>query len=69
MRSGVKGKHLKSPVMLFALSSCTPVLTVAQLPRDVVLLACAVFQEAQGGRGVPGVVWVSVQRVDSKDQV
>lgn len=37
------------------------VLTVAQLPGDVVLLACAVLQEAQGGGGVPGVVWVSVQ--------
>lgn len=45
------------------------VLTVAQLPGDVVLLASTVLQEAQGGRGVPGVVWVSVQRVKPQDQV
>lgn len=40
---------------------CVDVLTVAQLPGDVVLLASTVLQEAQGGGGVPGVVWVSVQ--------
>jgi len=45
------------------------VLTVAQLPGDVVLLASAILQEAQCGRGVPGVVWVSVQRVEPQNQV
>jgi len=48
---------------------CVAVLTVAQLPGDVVLLAGAVLEEAQGGGGVPGVVWVSVQRVEPQDQV
>ena len=45
------------------------VLTIAQLPGDVVLLASAVLQDTQRGRGVPGVVWVSVQRVEPQDQV
>lgn len=45
------------------------VLTVAQLPGDVVLLASSVLQEAQGGGGVPGVVGVSLQRVEPQDQV
>lgn len=45
------------------------VLTIAQLPGDVVLLASAVLQEAEGGGGVPGVVWISVQRVEPQDQV
>lgn len=48
---------------------CVAVLTVAQLPGDVVLLASAVLEEAQGGGRVPGVVWVSVQRVEPQDQV
>lgn len=43
--------------------------TIAQLPGDVVLLASAVFQKAQGGGGVPGVVWVSVQPIEPQDQV
>lgn len=54
--------------MLFV-CCCVAVLTVAQLPGDVVFLARAVLQETQGGGGVPRVVWVSVQRVESKDQV
>lgn len=41
-------------------SSCDVVLTIAQLPGDVVLLASAVLKKAEGGGGVPGVVWVSV---------
>lgn len=45
------------------------VLTIAQLPGHVVLLASAVFEEAEGGGGVPGVVGVSVQRVETQDQV
>lgn len=44
-------------------------LTVSQLPGDIVLLSSAVLEEAQGGRGVPGVVWVPVQRVEPQDQV
>lgn len=44
-------------------------LTVAQLPGDVVLLASSVLQEAQGGGGVPGVIRVPVQRVETQDQV
>ena len=48
---------------------CAVILTVAQLPGDVVLLASAVLEEAQGGRGVPGVVRVPVQRVEPQDQV
>lgn len=48
---------------------CTVVLTIAQLPGYVVLLASAVFQEAQGRGGVPGVVWVSVKSVEPQDQV
>lgn len=45
------------------------VLTIAQLPGHVVLLASAVFEEAERGGGVPGVVRVSVQRVETQDQV
>lgn len=43
--------------------------TIAQFPGDVVFLAGTVFQEAQGGGGVPGVVWVSVQPIEPQDQV
>jgi len=45
------------------------VLTVAELPGDVVLLAGAVLEQAEGGRGVPGVVGVAVQRVEAQDQL
>lgn len=48
---------------------CVAVLTIAQLPGDVVLLASAVLEKAQRGGGVPGVVWVSVESVEPQDQV
>lgn len=48
---------------------CVAVLTIAQLPGNVVLLASAVLEKAQRGGGVPGVVWVSVESVEPQDQV
>lgn len=48
---------------------CVAIRTIAQLPGNVVLLASAVLQEAQRGGGVPGVVWVSMQRVQPQDQM
>lgn len=56
-------------VILYQPTEVCVVLTIAQLPRDVVLLASTIFQEAQGGGGVPGVVWVSVQRIEPQNQM
>lgn len=46
-----------------------PTPTVAQLPGDVVFLAGAVLQQAEGVGAVPGVVGVSAQGIQRKDQV
>lgn len=42
---------------------------VAELPGDVVFLACSVLEEAERGRGVPGVVRVPLQSIQAQDQV
>ena len=45
------------------------VLTIAQLPGDVVLLPGAVLEQAEGRGGVPGLVWVPLETVEAQDQV
>lgn len=44
-------------------------LTISQFPGDVVLLASAVFEEAECAGTVPGVVRIPVQGIEPKDQV
>lgn len=54
---------------LHSRGSPVPTLTVAQLPGDVVLLAGTVLQQAEGVGAVPGVVGISAQSIQCKDQV
>lgn len=46
-----------------------PTLTVAQLPGDVVFLAGTVLQQAERIGAVPGVIGISTQSIQCKDQV
>lgn len=54
---------------LHSRGSPVPTLTIAQLPGDVVLLAGTVLQQAEGIGAVPGVVGISAQSIQCKDQV
>jgi len=46
-----------------------PTLTIAQLPGDVVFLAGTVLQQAERIGAVPGVIGISTQSIQCKDQV